>query len=987
MPRTSGAHQFAFSELRGSVLYKQAVRFPGHLICVRIVVALLLVMAIITTDGSFAWAQESDGNAASPLADVHGTVRSDTGVPVPNARVEVQGLVHEGASSDTNGAFDLRVPAGVYRLVVTKSGYQTATNASLVVSGTGVAVDIRLTKQTSDKLKEIGRVSTSSDANHFNITPASVTTVTAQTFLDQGQDSLRRILEEIPGVSVASPNSWYNGGFFVNSVGTYVNPQIRGALSYETAQSIDGFPLATADQYAGFNAGLITYVGLGQLNVIKGPGADSASINGAIGGSIDYVTANPTLKPTHLLSLSTDGYGGTTLKTSFSGSLLNGRLGYALGYGAVNTPGPLTGFSNYIIADDPSWVVNGQPISSCGSLPSCPVSAANPLVPGYSTHSAGTVYCCDHPLSLESQHSQFAKIVYHFSPSSSVDFAYLGTQFNSNEGGYRGDEYGYTIFTPPAGYSGALPAGSIITPDLFDGTSGLQQSLGAIEANFRTKLGPGYLRLGYLHLNQYASISYNSSPPQTFTAYGALTTGGTPPTIIGIANGTPVSAYYNFTFLESSFASSQDYIIDYRVPFGQNIIGASWTENSATPDTGFTYERPEDNLFLNGYPAHHYGQLTSTNNEFRIYSSFKPANNLDLQASLYANQYINRVSPLSPPSVGFSIPATPTQQAAIVPYINSFQNQYSYYDSPRIGMAFHPTPNTSYRLALGGSIAPIPIQVIGSGGLGVPTANSASSPTFYTQSIPSVGLTPETAFGYDVGADVRIPAVAAVISADAYLTNLQGQYITQLTQSGAFNNLPLYLSQTVNLSRSRYEGLELSIRRDVPRGLGFVLSGFVERGYPYDLPANFYLNPKTGAPYGQNLSIINGVNFNNGAGTSGGVDGGSSIAVPYSGGYGELSYRFRNDGLLLLGATYYGPNNTYFHPPFFVLNASARVGLTKNIALQASIDNIGNLYTSPFIGVGSELPGVPAPLAGGQSQYSPSIPVGKETFRLGLTLR
>jgi hypothetical protein len=972
----------------------RSFRFQETFMCSRIVAALLLVAAVLTTDGGVAWAQEAGGSPASPLADVYGVVRSEAGLPVPNARVEMQGPVDKGVSSDANGAFDLRVPAGVYRVVVTKSGYQTATNASLVVSGAGVETDIQLVEQSVGTLQEIGRVSTTAGASHFNTTPTSITTVDAQTIQDQGTESLSQILSEIPSVSVGSPHEWYNALGLITGPGNFINPQIRGALSYETAEELDGFPLVTGDSSFGFNAGLFTTIGLKGIQVIKGPGADSTTINSAVGGIVNFLTISPTPKNHLTASASTDGYGGSILKSQATGTI--GKLGYAFGYAAANSPGPLTGRSGLFAGDTADLIVNGTQISSCSNSPTaCPsTSFPNPTNPAYSSSTLNSVYCCVPLLSLSAQSSKVGKLVYHFSPLMSLDVAYLGTQLNANYGGYRGAYYFGSTFTPPAGYTGSIPAGSTVNAFEQDGTvSTQQQTQNIIETNFKAKIGPGYLHAGYLSLFQYENYQYDTGPPNTYTAYGGITTGGTPPTLVQIANGVPVQVYYNFTFLESELTKDHAAIVDYRVPIGDNSLDLSWTQSTASPDKGFVYVRPQ---LVNGtciycapnYLSQYYGQLKQTNNEVRLSSSLQPTPKLSILTSMYFDQYINRLSSLPAPG-GISTPPTAAQAATVATYLGSFQNNYSYYDMPRLGLEYRQSEDLAYRFSTGGAIVPLPILALAGGG-STPTAGQQGTNIFYSQSIPPVGLKPETSFSGDIGADIRVPRYATVISTDAYLTNLQGQFITTRTLNGTYNGYPLYTTQIANLNRSRYEGLELSIRRDVPRGFGFLLSGYLQRGFAYDVPSNFYTNPVTGAPFSQNLSLIPGVNYNNGGGGQGGIGGGGQDVVPYSGGYGEISYRFAHDGLVRFGATYYGNNNTYFEPAFFVLSASARYGLTKHLALQVSGYNLGHAYTSPFNGSDSSninLAGVPAPLAGGGENYSPYTSVGAETVKVELSLK
>ena len=174
-------------------------------------------------------------------------------------------------------------------------------------------------------------------------------------------------------------------------------------------------------------------------------------------------------------------------------------------------------------------------------------------------------------------------------------------------------------------------------------------------------------------------------------------------------------------------------------------------------------------------------------------------------------------------------------------------------------------------------------------------------------------LRPETAFGYSIGSDFRLPKLGdAVFSIDAYLTNIQGMYLTSTTVDGTYQGLPLFTTTTNNLTNARQEGIEYSFSHEVQRGWGYVLRGSLQRSFAYDLPPNFYANPATGDPYSQNLAIIPNQNFKGNL-YYGGAGLGVEI-IPYATGYGELSYKFKNQSMVMLDTTYYGNQNSLWRP-------------------------------------------------------------------------
>lgn len=976
-----------------------------------------------------------DSPAAAPTTtDIRGVVSDDSGKPVPGARVEAHGPANVNTTTDADGSYDLKVSPGVYRVVVSKRGYESATQAALSVTGPGVIGNVSLATQVSG-YREIGRVNTTSAQSRFNTSAASVQRLSIQDFDRQGRNSLAEMLDEIPGVSTvtAGSGSYASGIGLVGPDSGWVNPQIRGSFSYETAQLFDGFPLQTADANAGFNAGLIPLVGLDGIDIIKGPGADSTTMNAAVGGTIDYLSFKPTLVPKLSADASTDGLGGSFWKAKYAGTV--GRLGYALGYSAANSPGVFGrggGGYNGLWAEGNyagTWTIseNGRKylFPGCGGSVGCEASTTVSTNPTYLSWRAPWLMCCRSTLSLSDSFSEAGKFVYHITPprdnlNMTLDVAYYGTSSNIEQGAYRGPTlFGGTFAPfPNSGYNGSIPAGSPINVSWFTNADAfLTKFQSTFESNFRSKVGPGFLHVGYLSLYQYDDwhspaegqvipeqvwgtiplIPYVNgqppayiAPPSTPAAVGAISK---------VFNGQTVLYQQLGGYLVSEFEHMRDWVVDYRVPIGRNSFAVSWTQSFVKPEYGNDNHATGGgaySLFGLQQPAQHYNQLRQTNNEFRLTTTQQIGSKLTSLTSLYYNQYINYLSPLSAPLISSTGPTFTVPTAATVQtYINSFQNNYSYSLAPRQAFAYRLNNDTSLRLSLGGAIVPIPILALAAGG-SQPAYDQNNQ--WYTQTVAPIGLKPETSFGYDIGADIRLPKQITA-STDLYTTTLQNQFFTHQSNAGSYTDgtnplAPLYATALQNLGHSRYEGVELSVRRDVTKGFGFVASGYVERAYPYDLPSNFYNNPTTGAPYSQNLGIISGVNFNNGGqtGAPSGVIGPTFAIAPYAGGYGELSYQWGQDkSFIRFGGTYYGKYNTFHVPPFFLLNASVHYALGPHLAAQVTGDNLGNLYTSPFGGGYAAqvkaAAGQPVPQANGTYAFGPYLPVGPSVIRFALQYR
>src|ERR1700735_5463029 len=86
-----------------------------------------------------AWAREQAWAQDAPPAttDIRGVVKDENGMPAADETVVAQGPADVTTPTDANGSYDLHVPPGVYRVVVSKSNYETAIENTLTVTSPG----------------------------------------------------------------------------------------------------------------------------------------------------------------------------------------------------------------------------------------------------------------------------------------------------------------------------------------------------------------------------------------------------------------------------------------------------------------------------------------------------------------------------------------------------------------------------------------------------------------------------------------------------------------------------------------------------------------------------------------------------------------------------------------------------------------------------------------------------------------------------------
>lgn len=143
---------------------------------------------------------------------ISGAVVTTDATPVSGASVVLEGVARQTMSTDARGAFRFdAVAPGVYALTIVKAGFTSARQENVVVTaGSTSTLSIPLTASSFSSLRQIGRVSTSAPGRaQINTSPGALAVLSNQTFVDQGQQQVTKILNETPGI-VASRTSVAN---------------------------------------------------------------------------------------------------------------------------------------------------------------------------------------------------------------------------------------------------------------------------------------------------------------------------------------------------------------------------------------------------------------------------------------------------------------------------------------------------------------------------------------------------------------------------------------------------------------------------------------------------------------------------------------------------------------------------------------------------------------------------------------------------------
>ena len=315
---------------------------------------------------------------------------------------------------------------GTYAVFIRAAGYQTTRILpDLLVTAEipEVAFQTAIARQPQG-LKQIGYVVTAGRT-------ALQTTTTINTHIDtaviqsENYQRLADVLTTVPGVITSTSSS----------VGDDMTLSIRGYDPTETATLLDGHPIGPIGAFGGgYNYNVSPFWGLSGADVIFGSGATGLFGATTIAGAVNFQTINPT-QQNHVSV--TQGVGSNNkAMTGLLGTGTLGKLGYAIAWGSQGTTGNFPGGFIQQTALLQTSVVNpgiGPPFrpSSKASPPPPDLTNANAFNEvNYYPVSGGYV-----------QRNFVGKLVYDFSPKTTLQFTTYSAQDWSNSTGEGDNDY------------------------------------------------------------------------------------------------------------------------------------------------------------------------------------------------------------------------------------------------------------------------------------------------------------------------------------------------------------------------------------------------------------------------------------------------------------------------------------------------------------------------------------------------------------------
>ena len=869
----------------------------------RVRALLAFVFALTTTAGAGAQtlpaaapapadATASPAPAGAPSATttvLQGSVRGSSGLPIAGAAVSISGATSATATSDAAGTFTLTVPQGIYTVQVTHNGYNAAIVSNIVaVGGTSVPVGVTLTQADLSSLRTIGSVSsTARGGSAINTGAASSSFVPAQAFINVANPQINDVLQRVPDVTLQHMGSQPD-----------VSIVLGGVQPYETQILIDGHPLALG-QYGVWTSQYFPSYLIGGVETQSGPGNTTPFANIAVGGTVNLLTPTFTSRPTAEITYGADNYQSQYSNFLATGSA--GKLQYVAGTGVGALNGPFYETTRCVVTPNDLLLQNR---------------------PG----STGVIQNCGDASGSFFSKGELGKLRYNFSPSTSLDVGFTGAW-----GGYSPQGTAWGTYLGPTTIVQCLTTSPKCTNPQFNNLVGstingyawytgssVYNNQWLYDAQLRTSIGNNTLLvrpyIGNIEPEVITGGIIQASYPSFFSPVGAATD----PTALTAFTNTCNSNFGNttnpagqtvikngqlecFGSAYETFEQDKLYGTTFSLvhPFGNNVVNLT-----------YDFHGQSTFAFINSPSSVSVPLSTDRYSTFSLTGNFGVIKNLGLNLGLYDTRWtVNGVRPAS----------------LVDSTLVGFSRGVSRFD-PHVALTFRPTGDVSYRASAGSSATfPYVGQVSGNATYQQPA--TSLPPQFAlggTLTEKNADLEPEVATSYGLGVDKRF-GVASVLSfdlADTIVHNVFEQTTTLVPRNGGNEGI----FSPVNVARLHAELATLRYSYAPRSGIGINASVSANRSIIDGLPFGF-----SGPP-------TNGVQICGNGATAPGI----ATCIPYLKGYGQINYTAHGGTFVGLGVEYEGKNNSFFQPPFALVDFTFRRAVTKNVEMLVGVENLLN---------------------------------------------
>lgn len=921
-------------------------------------VAAFLLIAFLTS----ALPVFAAGQPNQPGTTISGRILDlSGGLPVPNATIELyrSGTKVAEGNTDASGRFRIpNQPPGTYFVLVRANGFETTRlTPDLLVSAEAPEVSFQMAiGRQRQGLKQIGYVATSG-ARGLQTTTTINTHIDANVIQGESFQRLGDVLTTVPGVITSTSSS----------VGDDMSLSIRGYDATETATLLDGHPIGPIGAFGGgYNYNVSPFWGISGADVVFGSGATGLFGATTIAGAVNFLSINPT-QGNHLTV--EQGVGNNNkLMTGLMGTGTIGKLGYAVAWATQGTTGNFPG--GYI---QQTALLQTSVVNPGIGAPFRPAANASPPPPDL-THANAFNVVNYYPVSGGYVQRNFlGKLVYDFSPKTSLQFTAYSAQDWSNSTGEGDNDYQtfpYVLYGAQQTLASIESAKHGMDTILVNGQPrSCHNSIAVLVDN-----APGFscMTPAQYAVNFYGpfggsidrwrtlgDIDYDARGTQqfgigTFTAEGFIDSYNyNAQKGPGVAIG-PYGPGPNFLNLYSN----RGYLLSYDMPMSKNDLGFGYTWLHQTNTNGqFPYSLTNGetfNTFGNNPPlylatsSYFIRDAWTPNDKFQAFGSFWIQRSLDTSSTHF---------------------------------------------DPRVSLIYRPDPSDVIRLTGGRSysepdpslIAFAPPVYGAPSSINCPPTTSGSGSLVAIASAANPELQPETAedlelaYGHRFNASTNIQADVyqsyenqALLAGNVSIVGFPGITVPESYIQKALARLNscaglhpseqnLAFATTFNASSARYRGIVLSTNVGITRQVSFNAA--------FDVQSAAYI----GIP--QDILIAN-PNL---------IDGSQIYGVPLRQGTAGLAYQDINGIGARLDATYIGGNNSWNRNPFWFANASVSK-TTGRISIGLGIYNLFNSIAQRYgyIGYGVF---VPQNFYASAAQGGPTSAIQQGTEEYGLPFR
>jgi hypothetical protein len=920
-------------------------------LCRRAFAAVLFAVIALSLGRADAFA---DGTTSTTIT---GVVRSAAGAALPGATVSAYGPMHVSTTTDAGGGFTLSIPPGVYRISVSKPGFDTASTPDVATTiGQPVSLTITLSEENLTSLRTIGSVSTSGrGTSTINLGAANQDVVSGAEFQQLANPQINDVLQRIPDV-------------VVQKLGTQQDTSIvvGGLQPYETQVLIDGHPIALG-QYGVFLSQYFPSYMIQNVETQSGPGNTTPFANLAVGGTVNLQTIGFTKQTTAEVNYGADNYGSQNINAAFTGSV--GKLDYVASAGVAGTNGYYYGKKECDAYNlDYNSPVPAGIIAFCGDF-------SGPL---------GTK-------------AQLYKLRYDFSPTTSFDLGFIGSYGGFiQQGSAWGESYGPILVeqcitgtqecTNPADAN--LIGKTVNGYYWFPGTN-IYNTQQLYTGNFRTSLGSNTLLirpyLGSIQPETYDGSGegafpdyFGYAPGQTGYQAPSITPGSTIPTT-GLTNpntfeqGCPVGTFNSFSQINSptnTLTTASDGQEEcYQYPYStfeiDKLYGSTASfihpimSGSGFLDLTYDFHGQSTFAYANSPTNVQVPFSTTRYSTFSLTGSVKPIDKLSANFGLYNT---NWTVDGEQPTLDSSGNVTGT---------TGLDRTVSRFD-PHVAFVYRADRNTSIRAATGTSET-FPFVGDVSGPAAVQPAAFQYTAGIVTEK--NANLQPEYSIAYDLGADHRF-GNGSVLSFDLQDTIVHDVFQDLTTQETVTNvngtQGILGIFKPINVARLEAKLLTLKYTYAPVAGFGYNFALTADSSELSGIPASAY-NSSAALP-ADNVQVCGNAAFTPGLAT----------CIPYLKGYGQLTFQFAKGTFVALGADYEGKNNAYYQPPFAIADFVFHQPLNHTTDFNLSVENLFNTNSYDYL----PAPGLGTPAVADTTSNGTSIQqTTYSTYRLPAATR